>query len=186
MHCRQRCERFPAFPVFPTEGLVALRNRTPYRLGLMPSSDSYASFATGIAASMSRAPSPSRPDASSRTGRARCLPRPFGLGSTIHRAATRRSNATDRYYNSSILMSRTAVRDRQFRFRDFLGSVEAHVWRSERAITPFLVLLAMLSTPTRRPDGRQPAQRLHHDPATGSVNPRVTQLQPVKTSVTSY
>jgi hypothetical protein len=122
MHCRQRCERFPAFPAFPTEGLVALRNRTPYGLGLIASSDSYASFATGIAASMSRAPSPFRPDASGRTGRARCLRRPFGLGSTMHRAATRGSNATGRYYNSSVLVSRTAVRGHPFRFPDFLGS----------------------------------------------------------------
>ena len=51
MHCCQRCERFAAFPAFPTTSLVALRDRTPYRLGRLPGSDSCASFAIGIAAS---------------------------------------------------------------------------------------------------------------------------------------
>jgi len=36
------------FPVFPTASLVALRDPTPYRLGLVANSDSFASFATGI------------------------------------------------------------------------------------------------------------------------------------------
>ena len=38
-------------------------------------------------------------------------------------------------------MSSTVVKDRQFRFRDFLRSVEGHVWRVEPAITPFVVSL---------------------------------------------
>jgi hypothetical protein len=53
-------------------------------------------------------------------------------------------------------MSRTAVNG-QFRFLDFLGSVEGQVWRAEPAITPFVVSLgpnaSNASTPT-----------LHRDP----------------------
>jgi hypothetical protein len=35
MHCHQRRERFAAFPAFPTESLVALRDHTHYQLGLI-------------------------------------------------------------------------------------------------------------------------------------------------------
>src|ERR671912_1560865 len=59
----------------------------------------------------------------------------------MHRATTQGSNATNRYYNSGAQMSRTEVNDSPFRFREFLGSVEGHVWRVGRPTTPFLVSL---------------------------------------------
>src|ERR687891_933592 len=58
----------------------------------------------------------------------------------MHRATTRGSIATDRYYNSSTLLSSTTVNDGPFRFREFLGSREGQVWRVKRANTPFLVM----------------------------------------------
>ena len=62
-------------------------------------SDSYASFATGIATSKTRRPA--RPIAGNRTGGTRCLPRPLVSDQTMHRATTRRSNATGVLYNYS-------------------------------------------------------------------------------------
>ena len=58
----QRCERFARFPRFPRESLVALRDHTPYRLGLIANSDSCASFATGITRWRAGAPGSARPD----------------------------------------------------------------------------------------------------------------------------
>src|SRR6266508_1554665 len=83
-----------------------------------------------------------RPVRTQATGRAvRDLARTFGLGSTMHRAGTRRSRATDRYYNHSAEQSITLVNDCQSRFPDFWRSIEGHVWRGEQATTPLLVSL---------------------------------------------
>ena len=72
---------------------------------------------------------------------ARCLPHPFGLGSTMHTAETRRSNATGPLYNYSALQSITVIMISQFRFRDFWRSIEGPIWRVVRATTPSLVSL---------------------------------------------
>ena len=139
---------------------------TPYRLGRLASSDSYASCATAIAASESRSREPVRMQAAGRA--ARCLPHPFGLGSTMHRATTRGGNATGRIITKVHIMSRTAVSGSQFRFRDFWRSVEGPIWRVERATTPPLVSLSPSASnafkPAPPPDRQQLAQRLHRYP----------------------
>ena len=140
MHCRQRCEDFPPFPPFP-----------PAVFSLAPSS-----CLSGCRVEFGqlrylryrnrphrRAAAPARPAGCKAAGRAvrgacRAL---FDLGSTMHRAGTRVSNATGRYYNSSAQMSSTVVKGRQFRFRDFFGSIEGLIWRVEPAITPLVVSL---------------------------------------------
>jgi len=127
-----------------------------------------------------------RPVRMQAAGRAvRCLPHPSGLGSTMHRATTRGSNATGRHYNSSAHRVNNCGRGSQFRFREFFRTVEGvHLAGSSgprrhslcrRARVP-----AMLSSQRGASTGNSP--RNGH----ASCNPRGTQLQPVKTSVASY
>src|SRR5918994_902063 len=66
--------------------LVALSDRASIGWGRLPNSDSYASCATGIAASEGRSREPVPRQAAGRA--ARRLAQPFGLGSTMHRART--------------------------------------------------------------------------------------------------
>ena len=66
-------------------------------------------------------------------------------------------------------MSSTEVQGRQFRFRDFLRSVEAYVWRVEQAITPLLVSLSPSASNAFTADTA--ARR-----ATGVVQPRDLQI----------
>ena len=123
---------------------------------------------------------------------ARCLPQPFGLGSTMHRAATRGSNATGRLYNYSALSSITALMIRPVSFSRLLGLRRGpHLAGRTGDDATSRVPGPSASNafkPTRRPARRQLTQWLHRcpRPAAAAADPRVTQRQPVKTAVTSY
>ena len=150
MRCLSGSKKFPRFPRFPQTSLVVGGEPTPIGWN----SDSYASCAIGIAVSESRSREPVRRQAAGRA--ARCLP--HLLVSDQRCIERQRGEATQQagIITQVQVMSRTAVRSAPFRFRDFLRSIEGHVWRAERTITPLLVSL--------RPRCQQCSQRRHGAP----------------------
>jgi hypothetical protein len=119
MHCRQGCVRFPRFPRFPQTSLVI-------RAGL--TTISWAAPRIKIVTQVSILESPvsesgsREPDRMQAAGRAaRCRPQPFGLGSTMHRAATRGRNATGRHYNHSVSLVKNCSQVRPVSFSRLFG-----------------------------------------------------------------
>ena len=115
MHCRQRCEVSGISGISDREPGGPLRSH-PLSVGPPCAFGQLRKFRYRNRRVGEPEP-PARPVRIRAAGRAaQCLPHPFGLGSTIHRAAPRGSNATDRHYNQSAPASRTVVMIASFVF----------------------------------------------------------------------